>query len=196
VTLVGWTRAADQEDGGVPHDVAMVLARALTSVARVTFPASHTPPSDAQTWSSFEGGLIRPLDAAGVLEQLAARLRGGRSGGTLISTRQPEVLVSAFADGGFPWWLQGQVLLLSTPEGPPPDVTGAALWALFEDGWTVQTATLATSGVLGVVRPGVDGAVAGALSLSGEFDATFLAALERETRLAGLTWSPVREAEL
>jgi 3-methyladenine DNA glycosylase Tag len=46
------------------------------------------------------------------------------------------------------------------------------------------------------VRPGVDGDVAGAWSSSDAFDQQLLDALERETRLAGLSWSIVPEAAL
>jgi hypothetical protein len=196
MTLVGWTHATDDQDGGVPQDVAGVLARALTSVARVTFPSSRASASAAQIWAPFDGGLVRALTGQGVVARTAAKLRRTPSTGTLVSTRDAEVAMRALDDEGFPWWLQGQVLLLSSPDEAPPDVSAPALMALFEDDWAEQAATLAALDVQGVVRPGVDGDVAGVLTLTPALEKSLLDALERETRPAGLSWAIVAEAAL
>ncbi len=196
LTLVGWMHAANEQDGGVPPDVADVLARALTSVARVTFPSSRVSASGAQIWSSFDGGLVRALTDSGVVARTAAKLRGAPSNGALISTRDAELAARAFDDEGFPWWLQGQVLLLSSPDGAPPDVSAPTVTALFEDDWAEQAARLTALDVQGVVRPGVDGDLAGVLTLTEALEKSLLDALEREARLAGLSWAIVPEAAL
>jgi hypothetical protein len=196
LTLVGWTHPADQQNSGVPAGVSGVLARALTSVARVTFPSSIPDVPATDTWSAFNGSLVRALTGQCAIERAKARLGGTGSRALLISTRRPDVTLRAFDDAGFPWWLQGQALLLSAPEAAPPDVNEPTLLALFENDWVEEAARLAALDVLGVVRPGVDGDLAGVLALSEAFDQSFLDALERETRRAGLTWSIVPEAAL
>jgi hypothetical protein len=196
LTLVGWTRSGDEQDGGLPEEVGRVLASALASVARVTFPSSRTNTTVTRVWSSFDGGLIRELNGPGVVKGLVAKMRGTPVDAALVSTRQPDVAMRAFDDAGFPWWLQGQAILLSKPDADPPDVDEPTLLALFEDDWAERAAGLAAIEVQGVVRPGVDGAVAGMLALREDLDRSLLDALERETRLAGLTWSIVPEAAL
>jgi hypothetical protein len=196
LTLVGWTHPDADRDSGVPQDVAGVLARALTSVARVTFPSSRPGLPAAPAWSPFDGGLVRTLAGKHVVQRTVARLTGSPLGGSLISSRRPEVVTQSFDDPEFPWWLQGQALVMSAPDAEPPDLDEPTLTALFEDDWAARAARLQAVGVQGVMRPGVDGAIAGTLSLDDAFDRSFLDALEREARLAGMTWSIVREAEL
>jgi hypothetical protein len=177
LTLVAWTSTAAPVDGGVPPDVADVLARSWTSIARVTFPASN-------------------VSARGVVGRTLARLRGSPANAALVSTREPEVAAQVFEDAGFPWWLQGEAVLLSDPDADPLDVDQPTLLALFEDDWASRAARLVPLGVQAVVRPGVDGDVAGVLALNDRFDALLLESLEREARHAGMTWSIVPEAAL
>lgn len=196
LTLIGWTRSAAEHNDGVPQDVANVLACALTSVARVTFPSSSADAPATAAWSSLDGSLFRVLTGQTLLDRTVAGFRGMSTRATLVSTRSPAVALLAFDDAGFPWWLQGQALLLSAPDAAPPDVNEPTLRALFEDEWVEEAARLAALDVLGVVRPGVDGDLAGVLASSEAFDHGLLEALERETRRAGLTWSIVEEAAL
>jgi hypothetical protein len=193
VTLIGWNNAAEQTDAGVPEDIARVLANAFTAVARVTFPCSCV---DANTsapggWSPSDGDMLRTL-TTGFAARIAAKLNGTPAEITLVSTRRADSAIRAFDDGAFPWWMQGQVMLLSQPDAPPPDVDAKSLLALFEDAWTTHAASLGR-GIQGVVRPGVDGDVAGLLSLSDAFERDALAALEHETRRAGFEWAVMAE---
>ena len=98
-----------------------------------------------------------------------------------------------FDDASFPWWMQGQVVLLSGFAALPPDVDEDALLVLFGEDWTKRAAPLAAAGIEGIMRPGVDGDVAGLLSLRDEFEQTVLDALEGETRLAGFDWALLPE---
>jgi len=193
LTLIGWKQTPEPHDAGVPEEVAHVLARALTSVARVTFPCSSVKPVATSGWSPVDGDLVRLLTGKGIGERIVASLKGKPPDITLISTRQPETALRLFDDPSFPWWLQGQVVLLSQPDAPPPDIDEEALLALFGENWTQNAASLAPVGIGGILRPGVDGDVAGLLSLTDAFDQAVFAALESETRRAGFNWALTSE---
>jgi hypothetical protein len=195
LTLLGWTQAPERPDAGVPVEVAHVLASALVSVARVTFPCSSVNSVATTAWSPLEGDLIRVLGGKGIAGRIVAKLTGTPADIGLMSTRQPESAMRLFDDAGFPWSLQGQVVLLSEPGAPPPDISADALLELLEEDWTQRGAALGTVGVQGIMRPGVDGDVAGLLSLRDAFEQALLDALQRETQLAGLVWGLVPETE-
>lgn len=195
MTLIGWTQQPEPHDAGVPQEVAAVLARALTSVARVTFPSSIVHPSPTASWSQSGAALVRGLTAASTAGRVAAALKGAPGHVALVSTRDPETTRRGFDDAGYPWWMQGQALLLSAPDGPPPDISRDHLLALFDEDWAAAAATLADAGVVGIVRPGVDGDLAGLLSLAPGFDDVTLAALQKEARSAAFDWSVVTEED-
>lgn len=195
LTLFGWSHIAEQQDAGVPEEVAHVLARALISVARVTFPSSSVNPVATSVWSPQGGDLIRGLTERGFGARIAAKLRGTPPDIALMSTRRSETAVRLFDDAGFPWWLQGQVVLLSEPEAIPPDIDEDALVALFEEDWTRHVRPLGPVGVVGILRAAVDGDAAGLLTLTDGFEEVVLAALERETLRAGFDWALLPEGE-
>ena len=194
-TLLGWSQTAEQRDAGVPGEVARVLARALTSVARVTFPCSFVKPVATTAWSPLDDDLVRVLTAKGFGGRIVAKLRGTPSDITLMSTRRPGTAVRLFDDPAFPWWQQGQLVLLSRSDAPPPDIDEDTLLALFGEDWTKHAASLAPLGIEGVLRPGVDGDVAGLWSVTEAFEhvVLVLGALERETRAAGFDWALLSE---
>jgi len=193
LTLVGWSQIPDPPDAGVPDEVARVMARALTSTARVTFPSSGATEGATRVWSPLGDDLARALSGKGISDRVLGKLRGRPPNVALMSTRRPETAIRLFDDASFPWWMQGQVVLLSDLEAPPPDIDKDALLALFGEDWTKRAAPLAAAGVEGIMRPGVDGDVAGLLSLRNECEQVVLDALERETRLAGFDWALVPE---
>ena len=193
VTLLGWSQTTERHDAGVPDEVAGVLACALTSTARVTFPSSAATDRATRVWSPVGDDLVRALSGKGFGERVVAKLRGRPSHMALISTRQPETASHLFDDAGFPWWMQGQVVLLSGPDTLPTDLDEEALLALFSEDWTKHAAPLAAGGVDGIMRPGVDGDVAGLFSQSDKFEQRVLDALERETRVAGFDWAVLPE---
>lgn len=155
-----WTSDVPLADGGVAPEVARVLARTWTSIARVTF--------------------------------LSSSARGSR----LLSTTDPGVAMQLFEDAAFPWWLQGQLVLLSDPKADSSTVDERSVLALIDDDWARRAAPLAAHGVEGVVRPGVDGDLAGVLALNDRLDSRMLASLEREAHQAGMSFSVVPEAAL
>jgi hypothetical protein len=143
LTLIGWGQPVESHDGGVPADVARVLARALTSVARVTFPSSSVHAIATSVWSPLDGDLARAA-GKGFAGCIVAKLRGSPTEVALMSTLRPETAMRLFDDAG--------------------------------------------------LRPGVDGDVAGLLSLTDGFDRSVLAVLERETQLAGFDWALLPES--
>ena len=186
LTLIGWRQQPDPPDGGVPAEVAAVLARALTSVARVTFPSSAIDVPVGEAWSAHGDDRVRELTSQGVGGRAKAIVGGRTNKVVLVSTRAPATVVTAFDDAQYPWWLQGQVLLLSEVDAEPPDVDMERLSALYDEEWTRQAAALSVAGLVGVMRPGVDGDVAGLLALVDAFGPAFLGKLEHEARVAGM----------
>lgn len=170
--LIGWREEPLPVDGGVPPQVAAAIARALTSIGRITFLSSAVHAS-AGGWSPFKRG---PGSA------------------DLTSTTDPATVAQAFDAAEHPWWMQGQVLLVSAPGAVPADLERSQLLALLENNWNEAADALAPFGVIGVLRPGVDGDLAGLLTLTADAERASLAALERESRLASFDWSVVTEA--
>jgi hypothetical protein len=199
--LIGWKEPDDAIEAGVPEAVAQVLARAFTAVARVMFLAD---PAGLDGWTPLKGDAIRTLASKGIASRFAAKLKGAPAEIALVSTRHPETAMRLFDDAGFPWWQQGQIILLagderSQPNGEREDLAGwdrDTLLDLFDDDWTTRAALLASKGIVGVVRPGVDGDVAGLLSLPEGFLHTALEAVARQARLAGFDWEIVSEDAL
>jgi hypothetical protein len=110
-----------------------------------------------------------------------------------MSTTDPQTLMQAFDDAAHPWSMQGQVLLISAPAEAPPGIDRKQLRALLENEWGDAADALSAPGVIGVVRPGVDGDLAGLLTLTADAERTSLAALEGETRRASFDWSVLTE---
>jgi hypothetical protein len=170
--LIGWKKDPEPVDGGVPEDVAPLLARALTSIGRVTFLSSAVQASSGSGWWPLKR-------APGHAE--------------LMSTTDPQTVMQAFDDAAHPWSMQGQVLLISAPAEAPPEIDRKQLRALLENEWAEAAKALSTPGVIGVVRPGVDGDLAGLLTLTADAERMSLAALESETHRASFDWAVLSE---
>jgi len=170
--LIGWREEPPPVDGGVPPPVAATFSRALTSIGRITYLSSTVPAPAGGGWPPLKRGPA-PVD--------------------LLSTSDPQELAQAFEDAAHPWWMQGQVLLVSAPGAAPPAVERRQLLSLLEDEWTSTARALSPLGVIGVMRPGVDGDLAGLLTFTAAAEQASLAALERETLLASFDWSVVTE---
>ena len=192
MVLMGWRQTPEPVDGGVPSDIAAVIARALTCVARVTFLSAEMD-APSNVWSPRGADFVRSMGKAGLAGRIHNLIDRIPPHAALVSTRQPETALRLFDDGGFPWWLQSQVALLSNPEAAPPDLEGAALLSLVDDAWATHAADFSGAGVLGILRPGVDGDVAGLLSLTTSFEVAMLAALESESLQAGFEWAVLSE---
>ena len=190
--LIGWRQIPKPVDGGVPNDIAAVIARALTCVARVTFLSTEMD-APSNVWSLRGADFVRSAGQAGLVGCIQNLIDRIPPHAALVSTRRTETALRLFDDGGFPWWLRGQVALLSNPEAAPPDLEGGALLSLVDNAWATYAAGFSGAGVLGVLRPGVDGDVAGLLSLTPSFEAVMFAALENESARAGFEWAVLSE---
>jgi hypothetical protein len=194
MTLIGWRQVPDPTDSELPQGVRVVLARALTSVARVTFPSSLTGASPGAAWTAHGNDQVREVTASGLGEHVRSTLKGRPKKLVLVSTRQPTTVMTVFEDAEYPWWLQGQILMLSAADANPPDVDLETLLALFEDGWTRHAPATSARGLDAVMRPGVDGDLAGLLSFSVASERRLLNALEAESRGGKLDWAIVDES--
>jgi hypothetical protein len=192
-TLIGWKEAAPSGEAGVPAAVARVLAETFAEVSRVTFPCSTVKAAAGQTWSLYGKDFVRALPPKGFTAMVKNALKHQPQRIVLISTRQPPTAIRLFDDSAYPWWLQGQVVMLSQPDVAPPDITLEALLGLVSDKWLESGDGITDSGVQAIVRPGVDGDVAGLLSLDTEFEKLILAKLEGQTRRFGLAFAIVPE---
>ncbi|HEU4853769.1 MAG TPA: hypothetical protein VFS89_00580 [Nitrosospira sp.] len=193
--LIGWRQVPDSVDDGVPIDVAMVMARAFTSVARVTFLCTSESDGAAAGWMQLDEDFVRAMRRPGLTGFIRQFIDRIPRNAALMSTRRPEIVLRLFDDPAFPWWMQGQVVLLSPAEAGPPELDSEFLISLVDkDDWSNQEKILSNAGILGIVRPGVDGDVAGLLSLASSFETVVLSALEDESVRAGFEWDMLDEA--
>jgi hypothetical protein len=193
--LLGWRDTPPDVDDGVSETVAQVLASALTAIARVTFLSSKIPASATPGWTAHGADLVRVLHA-GAMERLSAFFHRWPADMALVSTRSASSAAALFDDPGFPWWMQGQLALLSDAAAAPPDVDRATLLAMLQSDWTQHAVHPRHAGVSAVIRPGVDGDVAGVLCLETGLEERLLAALEAASRDARCEWRVVTEEEL
>jgi hypothetical protein len=189
VMLLGWTRPTADEDE-VPEVVRGALAAALVSVGRLVFPS---------TQSATVEPLLRAGDTVIDLERtITGRLNA------LLTRRPPTVSVvytsssggarTLFDDPGFPWWLQGQVALL-TRHDEPLILDEHTLEALISDQWAQMTHKLEPQGVVGSIRPGVDGAVVAVLSLSEQTEQAIRTAIYDEVSRTEVSCVELSELE-
>ena len=178
----------------MPIDVAMVMARAFTSVARVTFLCTSESDGVTDGWTQLGEEFVRTMRKSGLAGFIRRFIDRIPRNAALMCTRRPEIVLRLFDDPAFPWWMQGQVVLLSTPEAGPPELDSEFLISLVDkDDWSNQEKILSEAGILGIVRPGVDGDVAGLLSLASSFEPIVLSALEEESARAGFEWDVLDE---
>jgi hypothetical protein len=164
-------------------------------VARVTFGHDEIEPPLTSAWTARGDDFVRAL-ASPVKDDWMhnASMRLGFPGGRAwVSTLRASSAAALFDRAAFPWWAQGQVVLLSRPDGAPPSVCDTTLRDLGTDDWALRAMALRDAGVLGVMRPGVDGDLAGVLSLDAAFDASFVAALAESARAEAIAFEEAPE---
>ncbi|MEP3480604.1 MAG: hypothetical protein ABJZ55_15245 [Fuerstiella sp.] len=187
--ILGWNVQNSDEDGGVPRSIAEVIAHSLTDNYRVTFPCTSVDRA------AVEGDCIpnsadwaRRLDAVSIS-------RSGRKcpdSAVLLSTRNWETLIRAFDDGGFPWWLQGQILMLTDQDnGDQLGISNSDIALLSCDDWCRKAQSVRS--LSGVVRPGVDGSLAGIWTSDEIGQKRLLRSLEVVCRHEGLGWDILDE---
>lgn len=194
ITLIGWRQEPTPLDNGIPREIAVVLSRALASIAWVIFPCSTLNCRSTVIWSPCGDDFTCTLSSSSLIERIRARLMRVPSEIVLVSTRKLETILRLFNDAHYPWWLQGQVVLLSATDMPQPALDRQLLLSLLGDNWASQAMSFATQRHIGgVLRPGVDGDLIGIRLLTDTFEQAFLTALKKETQLAGYTWALLSE---
>lgn len=188
--MIGWHHASRAHEGAVPDPIAVLLAHALCSVAQVSFPASSATVADLGPGASS----VRVIKPGSLVERAEAVIASEHVNMNLISTHLPDTAVRLFEDYGYPWHRQGQAALL-TEYDQVPRIDRKTLLSVLSAAWADSVEALRAQRVQAVVRPGVDGAIAGVLSLSDPFTAMFLPALEREARRAELEWQVLEERD-
>lgn len=170
------------DDAGLEAGAVDVLLRALVSVARLTFPVEVLAPPLAATWEARGEDHARELPlGAGVAwtRHLAITLGFAEMRG-LLSTRRAKRARALFDDGTFAWSHGSQVVVLTAPDAPLPELDAGTLEALFGEAWR----DVHVAGALGVMRPSERGDAC--FSLAGAaVEASVLAALAREADTAG-----------
>jgi len=178
--LIGWE--SEPRDGGVPAPVVDWLAASLTGMGRVTFACSAVAAPDTPGWTSRDGDVVARYGARSVVGRIAARLSGGAPGDLTLRSSVSEASVARlFDDAGYPWWHQGQFALVSPAHAAPPDFAtiGFDPATLFAADWSNHLRGLLPLGVEAMLRPGVDGDVAGLLCASSEVRDRFEAVMHR-----------------
>lgn len=179
--VLGWrtTQELEIDDGPAP-EVALIMARAFTAIALVTFPLAEPPKANPVDW-------VRVLTEPNPL--LKVRDRWERIPATfyMVSTRSPQAAAQLFDDGRFSWTMQTTLALLGSPDAPPPELIRAEVLGVCMS-QSVDFGALEKHAIIGAVLPGVDGDMALLACRDRETQGTLLAAIEREARAAGYDW--------
>lgn len=194
IALLTWSHNAADVDGGPPSDVIQVLAKALVQDHRVSFLiADESLPSVAQLASSTA---VQLAAARGIVSPLSARLLAEPTHWQWLSTRDGAVAATLFSQPGFDWTLQAQVVLLSAADAAAPVLTLELTQALWRGGSPEAVAALLAAGVDVVLRPGVDGAMLGAVGLQAGAVQRWLDAIREQSRQLRLALQEVQQTDL
>lgn len=184
--LFGWRISAlDDRDASVPGPVRAVFARALCSHGAVSFPSSESGALAAHVIERHTS----------VIDRIRACLTGRSCDVSLVSTEDASVVERAFDDPGFPWWMQGQVLVV-TDRGVVPELTLSRTLELVEPQAPIAASLLESLRIRALLRPGVDGAVAALSCTSSSIRSQLLASIEHAAKAAGLHCRAVDEPGL
>ena len=187
MVMLRWQTAIEPVDGGMPADVGLILATGLTRSAQVTFFSTERPPPAGGDWTAAGGDVVRKV-RLGLAERLRFRGIGWTMSLAQISSRNPESVAALFDDGGLPWWTGAQAAILSSADQPPPEVDATRFLMLLNEDWSAAASALGGSGVRAVLRAGVDGDVAGLLTLAPAYQATLLGSLRSAAEEEGFDW--------
>jgi hypothetical protein len=156
--MLGWRLPTGRSvDDGVPSEVALVLARALTSLGWVSFFEGSEP-------SRSPDDHVSRIRSTGLGERIRAVAAGLPKQTYLVSTRRPELAASAFEASFFSWVMQGQAILISPHDCKPPVLEWGQMLSITGGEKSAFEAALSAWGAEAVLRPGVDGAVVGLLA--------------------------------
>lgn len=181
--LIGWTSLLPTTDAGMPPWMRETLARTLTRSHRVTFPSTVVSEGDAET--------SIPLAVGGLWRRLASREPRGFS---LITTQRASVVTQAFDDPGFPWWMQGQTLLMSSVDRPAPALSGDDVLRLI-DSPENSVELLKAHDLTAQLCAGVDGDVAALITIGESTRSAFTKTLHDVAAEMGMEAHWLEESE-
>ncbi len=184
-------------EGGVPERIVGVLARSLATFGRVTFACSTISATDAPGWQTQGDEFVARYATRSALGRMAARLSARAPVDlTLLSTTSEHNIRRLFDDPGYPWWNQGQFVLVSPAGASAPnfDRIGFNPATLFGRDCSEGFGLLQPLGVQAMLCPGVDGDVAGLLCASAELRDRFEAILSRHAQESDVSLQHVSEA--
>lgn len=188
LSLIGWrTNPIDERDDGVPSDVGIVLAKALTTLGEMSFPCSE--PFRSNNEDGVQELPLRSFRAT--LRRLATKEPKNIR---IVSTRNVDVARQAFDDAGFPWWLQGQIAVVRSGDRAASTDAGLLL-DMIENADAPNWAQLLSLSINIVIRPGVDGGVMGLYADSVSTRDAFTEMLERSALATGYEWLTMSERQ-
>jgi hypothetical protein len=174
--LIGWTSAPASVDAGVPLPVQSLLAAAMVEIVQVAY--LDLPRADQKQ-------VVR-LAPAVMLRRWAARLKGFPGDAAFIVTRDAGAATRMFDADGFDWVRQQQVVILLEEQAEAPSFSIDDLQLLTGDDWCGAARRFMAQGVVGVLRPGVDGDVAALCPLHPELARSFREAMARHASRLGI----------
>jgi hypothetical protein len=181
IVLLGWTESPSPIDDGMPDWVANILADAMTARHVATFPSTSKAAERAEH--------VTALHLSHVL-----RVRGPRNF-NWVSTRERELVRGAFDDPGFPWTMQGQIVLLTPLHAPIPQLDADEVIGMLAP-QAHDAHAWSRAGVAVQVRAAVDGDLAAIFSVSSNVEAALIEEIERAAAAAHIETRQVSDAEL
>jgi len=197
LSLIGWKEISSDSDGEISDKIISIIGSTLTAIARVSYPQSTVTIKSTQTdgWIPSSGDLFLNLGSGGLMERVSALVKNLPSEIILISTLSPESVAPLFNDPGYPWWLQGQIVLLSETENSAPKIDRKTMLNLLNGDWNNEIPKLLSLGIQGLFAPGVDGAVAGFYSFSEVFKELFFSEIQQQCKRLEVGWTECAEKE-
>lgn len=189
--LLGWVIKSAyhaQLDGVVPPEAVEIIVRAICRSYRMTF-FYPVPKRTSSEWESTEGEQRCKLWSPWLPKLFGKSI-------PLVSTTVPESAKQLFDADLFDWHLQGQIVLVSSADGPPPPLTYWQMTQLRKRcRWNAEQLGLLPD-IVGMFLPAVDGDFAQFVAFEDRFWFQILESLEAECRSAGVEWRVVDEADL
>jgi hypothetical protein len=183
--LIGWQ--SEGVDSGVPGAVMNVLSRALVGAGLVTF---LTSASDIAA-----GDACREVQANGLSRWMPRKDTQLPPRVALVSSSSDTTIRRLFDDAEYPWWMQGQIVLLSDPGSEPPSLTHGDLAQIMEPTHPMTGDLLSKLHIAALLRPGVDGDVAALYAQNRQTGPQIVSALERAAEVEHIDVRTVSEAE-
>lgn len=187
--LCGWQQIPPSVEGGIPNEVAEVISNSMCRDARVSFLFNDA--DDMAKAHSKEKYSIQPI----AISSIKAMWSGIPSRAVVVSSNDPKVVNSLFDASYFNWALQGQIVFLSGLSEPVPNLKDALSKASQKKYEDAPLDAIHDYSLVGIMRPGVDGDVAGFLFRSVAHKESFLKVLREEAESNGMQFKICNEAE-